>query len=112
MDSLPALRFCAEVLAGRVADDAEHRWLWAIRQKVLAWSINRQTHAPGQSDIPASAAATPIPPGEQQRLLATHPLLRLPELRSIPALCSVTSRSGTISRRVERYVDSCNARRA
>ena len=109
METLPALRYCAEVIAEREATDREHRWLWAIRRQVLEWSIStleRQQESALRSGDPPSGKSPVIEltADEKQSLLSTHPLLRPAATPSLPTYQPTAAWYQTLSRRVRRLV--------
>lgn len=105
METLPALRHCAAILAKREADDPERRWQWEIRLKVLRWSI-------ATLERQADAAAKPdeLSLTERQTLEATHPLLRPPGSIGVPAYQPDSGWRQAICGRVQKYLDSLKRR--
>ena len=109
METLPALRFCAEVIAEREATDREHRWLWTIRRQVLDWSLStlerQQENTVGSGDPPSGGfPVIELTADEKQSLLSTHPLLRPAAIPALPAYRPAAAWYQTLSRRVRRLL--------
>jgi hypothetical protein len=105
METLPALRFCAEIVALREATDSERRCQWEIRKKVLDWSISvlGREH---MGDPPAVALTA----DERQWLLSTHPLLRPASTVALPAYQPAAGWREALSGRVRKYVEALQSR--
>lgn len=108
METLSALRYCLDVATEREQSDRERSWQWAIRRKVLRWSIAQMERAAVQT--PARFAPGSLSEDDQRRLVATHPLLRLtPPVVSAPFEPAAAWRVA-ISARVEKFIRAMKSR--
>lgn len=112
MDVLSEWRYCLQVASRHETSNRDDRWRWAIRRKVLRWSIARLERAEAPASPARRSAALSIPPADQRTLEATHPLLRPISALSLPAFEPGSAWRTALRARVTKYMTALKARRA